>query len=286
MLSPEPQFKETIMAPLSIHPVILCGGSGTRLWPRSRAAKPKPFLPMLGETTLFQAALGRAAPKYGFAPPLVVTGVRHVEHVEAQLGDMDSTIVVEPRARNTAAAIALAALRLDPDSIMLVCPSDHHIADAEAFRAAVRAAAALAAEGISVKMLSGTRSNEEQRALYAIGRTTQLGKRKVTNANAGHSNHNFGIAFDLGLFRDGDYLDDNDKSRADMLKVQGTYEKLAEIAAQHGFEWGGDWVNFQDIPHFQMRPDWAEGMSERDMLAAFRERQENGQDPFGDPLPS
>lgn len=160
MLSPEPQFKETIMAPLSIHPVILCGGSGTRLWPRSRAAKPKPFLPMLGETTLFQAALGRAAPKYGFAPPLVVTGVRHVEHVEAQLGDMDSTIVVEPRARNTAAAIALAALRLDPDSIMLVCPSDHHIIDDNAFRAAAQQAAALAAEGYLVSFGIEARSPE------------------------------------------------------------------------------------------------------------------------------
>lgn len=135
---------------LVITPVILCGGSGTRLWPRSRAGKPKPFLPLVGNSTLFEATVGRAAPEFGFAPPLVVTGARHVAHVEAQLGGIDATIVVEPAARNTAAAIALAALRLDPDAIMLVCPSDHHIADSAAFRAAARNAAALAAEGYLV----------------------------------------------------------------------------------------------------------------------------------------
>lgn len=133
-----------------IHPVILCGGSGTRLWPRSRSAKPKPFLPLIGETTLFEAAIARAGSEHGFARPLVVTGAAHVEHVEAQLGKTDATIVVEPAARNTAAAIALAALRLDPDAIMLVCPSDHHIADSAAFRAAARNAAALAADGYLV----------------------------------------------------------------------------------------------------------------------------------------
>ncbi|MFN9378011.1 MAG: mannose-1-phosphate guanylyltransferase [Novosphingobium sp.] len=133
-----------------IHPVMRRGGSGTRLWPRSRAAKPKPFLPLIGEKTLFEAAVARTSSEYGFASPLVVTGAAHVEHVEAQLGKTDATIVVEPAARNTAAAIALAALRLDPAAIMLVCPSDHHIADGEAFRAAVRNAAALAAEGYLV----------------------------------------------------------------------------------------------------------------------------------------
>ncbi len=134
----------------NIHPVILCGGNGTRLWPRSRAAKPKPFLPMLGERTMFRDAADRVGTEFGFAPPIVVAGAHHVAHVEAQLEDGEATIVVEPAARNTAAAIALAAFRLERDAIMLVCPSDHHIADAEAFRAAVRAGAALAAEGYLV----------------------------------------------------------------------------------------------------------------------------------------
>lgn len=136
------------MSKVTIHPVILCGGSGTRLWPRSRVAKPKPFLPLVGEGTLFGATLARCAPEAGFAEPIVVTGAAHLAHVEAQwpAGTGGETIV-EPSARNTAAAIALAALRLPEDAVMLVCPSDHHIADAAAFQAAARAAAALAAEG-------------------------------------------------------------------------------------------------------------------------------------------
>jgi mannose-1-phosphate guanylyltransferase len=129
-------------------PVILCGGSGTRLWPRSRAAKPKPFLPLVGEQTLFEATVARCAIDGGFAPPLVVTGAAHLPHVEAQLaGAPGARIIVEPAARNTAAAIALAALRVPEDAVMLICPSDHHIADAKAFAAAARAAATLAAEG-------------------------------------------------------------------------------------------------------------------------------------------
>ncbi|MEP7223132.1 MAG: sugar phosphate nucleotidyltransferase [Novosphingobium sp.] len=130
-----------------ITPVILCGGSGTRLWPRSRADKPKPFLPLVGENTLFEATLARCADDSRFAPPVVVTGEKHLEHVEVQLaGASGATVIVEPSSRNTAAAIALAALRLDPQAIMLVCPSDHHIADTGAFTQAACAAAALAAD--------------------------------------------------------------------------------------------------------------------------------------------
>ena len=136
-----------------IHPVILCGGSGTRLWPRSRVAKPKPFLPLVGAETLFEQALSRASDPAVFAPPVVVTGAAHLAHVEAQIASgqvasgQGGTIIVEPAAKNTAAAISLAALALPADAIMLVCPSDHHIGDPAAFVAAARAAAALAGEG-------------------------------------------------------------------------------------------------------------------------------------------
>lgn len=131
-----------------ITPVILCGGSGTRLWPRSRAAKPKPFLPLVGTRTLFEQALLRCGEEAHFDPAVVVTGTAHLEHVEAQLcGVPGARVIVEPAAKNTAAAIALAALRLPEDEIMLVCPSDHHIADCDAFVTAARAAAELAAEG-------------------------------------------------------------------------------------------------------------------------------------------
>lgn len=140
-------MSENIMSKNLIHPVILCGGSGTRLWPRSRAVKPKPFLPLVGDTTLFEQSAARCDPASGFAPAVVVTGTAHLEHVEAQLDDPGAQIIVEPSARNTAAAIALAALRLGEDDVMLVCPSDHHIADVAAFQAAAQAAAALARQG-------------------------------------------------------------------------------------------------------------------------------------------
>jgi len=132
----------------AIHPVVLCGGSGTRLWPRSRAVMPKPFLPLVGDGTLFEATLARCPAQAGFADPIVVTGAAHLPHVEAQwpAGTGGETIV-EPCARNTAAAIALAALRLPEEAIMLVCPSDHHIADAGAFQRAALTAARLAQDG-------------------------------------------------------------------------------------------------------------------------------------------
>ena len=129
----------------SITPVILCGGGGTRLWPKSRASKPKPFLRLVGDSTLFAATLARSAT---FDPPVVVTGAAHLAHVEAQLGTIEgAAIIVEPEAKNTAAAIALAAMRLPEEAVMLVCPSDHHIGDPAAFAEAARAAAALAEAG-------------------------------------------------------------------------------------------------------------------------------------------
>lgn len=133
----------------NIVPVILCGGSGTRLWPRSRAALPKPFLPLVGEHTLFEAALLRCADRADFAAPVVVTGSSHLGHVEAQARGAapDARIIIEPEGKNTAAAIALAAHRLPGDTVMLVCPSDHYIGDNAAFREAALAATGLAAEG-------------------------------------------------------------------------------------------------------------------------------------------
>ena len=131
-----------------VTPVILCGGGGTRLWPRSRRSLPKPFLPLVGGTTLFQQTLSRTGAPEHFTPPLIVAGADHVGHIEAQLGEASAArIIVEPAAKNTAAAIALAALALPAEAVMLVCPSDHHIADVPAFVAAGRAAANLAGEG-------------------------------------------------------------------------------------------------------------------------------------------
>ena len=133
----------------NIVPVILCGGSGTRLWPRSRKARPKPFLPLIGDRTLFQQALDRCADHALFAPPLVVAGEAHVTLIREQ-GGPDLRLAVEPAARNTAPAIALAAMLCDPDDVLLVCPSDHHIADPATFRAVAQSAATLARDGFLV----------------------------------------------------------------------------------------------------------------------------------------
>ena len=118
--------------------------------------------------------------------------------------------------------------------------------------------------GCDVKMISATRSYMEQDAIYARGRTTP-GK-IVTNAAAGHSNHNFGIAFDIGIFRGKEYCDEHP-----------LYHELGTLGKSLGLEWGGDW-KFCDEPHYQMRPAWATGMTERDMLAALRSRVSKKQD--------
>ena len=128
---------------MHIHPVILCGGSGTRLWPLSRRERPKPFVPLVGDRTLFTAALDRVDDPDVFARPVVVAGPQHCSLITEQAGE-SVDLILEPSAKNTAPAIALAAARLPPDAIMLVCPSDHHIADENAFRLAALAARDLA----------------------------------------------------------------------------------------------------------------------------------------------
>ena len=137
-----------------IHPVILCGGSGTRLWPSSRKSYPKQFAPLLGETSLYQRTLQRFS-QPGFSAPLVMTGedfrFMAVEQAEV-LGLSDARVVVEPVGRDTAPAILAAALMLEatPEDLMLVAPSDHTMADLEAFHAAVEAGKGSASEGALV----------------------------------------------------------------------------------------------------------------------------------------
>jgi mannose-1-phosphate guanylyltransferase/mannose-1-phosphate guanylyltransferase/mannose-6-phosphate isomerase len=133
-----------------IHPVILCGGSGTRLWPASRAAFPKQFAPLMGDESLYQATLRRLSGE-GFAAPLVMTGDAfrfHATQQAAAIGLDDARVVVEPAGRDTAPAILAAALMAeDADALMLVAPSDHLIADRPAFLAALEHGAAAAADG-------------------------------------------------------------------------------------------------------------------------------------------
>jgi len=120
-----------------------------------------------------------------------------------------------------------------------------------------------AAAGIRIKVISGLRTYEEQNDLYAQGRT-KPGK-IVTNARGGYSNHNFGIAFDIGMFKGSKYLDESPK-----------YKAVGAMGTDLGLEWGGNWKSIQDEPHFQLRPTWAAGSSESDMLAELRSRKDSG----------
>lgn len=136
----------------SIQPVILSGGSGTRLWPLSREAYPKQFLPLAGELTMLQATWKRVAP-IAARGPLVIANEEHrfvaAEQLQ-QVGAEPAAIILEPVGRNTAPAIAVAALeatRDGGDALLLVLPSDHVITNETAFRGAVQAAAAAAEAG-------------------------------------------------------------------------------------------------------------------------------------------
>ena len=135
-----------------IHPVLLCGGSGTRLWPLSRKSFPKQFSRLTGVESLFQGAARRLMGP-GFAAPVVITGNDFRFIVVEQLAAIETSpqaILIEPEGRNTAPAVLAAALHLratNPDALLLVAPSDHVVPDADAFRAAVQAAAPRARAG-------------------------------------------------------------------------------------------------------------------------------------------
>ncbi len=137
---------------LPILPVILSGGSGTRLWPLSREAYPKQFLPLVGEDTMLQATWKRVAPVAG-AAPIVVANQEHRFMAAEQLRECNAApaaLILEPIGRNTAPAIAIAALQACStcdDALLLVLPSDHVVRDDAAFHAAVREAAAAADAG-------------------------------------------------------------------------------------------------------------------------------------------
>ncbi len=121
-----------------------------------------------------------------------------------------------------------------------------------------------AAVGITIKLISGLRTYAEQDALYAQGRTAP--GRIVTNARGGYSNHNFGIAFDIGVFEGGRYQPESPK-----------YKAVGALGVDLGLEWGGNWKTIVDQPHFQLCPAWAAGLPERQMLAGLRTRHDAGQ---------
>ncbi len=130
-----------------IHPVILSGGSGTRLWPVSRKLLPKQYVELIAGETLFQRTVTRIC-QSTYEPPTIVCGESHKFLVKDQLGDRAArAIYIEPTGRNTAPAIAIACHQLPPDDVLLVMPSDHVIADDAAFDRAVAHAVQLTADG-------------------------------------------------------------------------------------------------------------------------------------------
>jgi mannose-1-phosphate guanylyltransferase / mannose-6-phosphate isomerase len=139
-----------------LYPVILSGGSGTRLWPMSRTLYPKQLLRLIGKDSLLQQTVRRVADLRRFAPPLLVANEEHRFIVAEQLREINAkaqALLLEPIGRNTAPAACVAALVLaerEPEALMLLLPSDHIIADEAAFAVAIERAAAAARAGVLV----------------------------------------------------------------------------------------------------------------------------------------
>ena len=165
-----------------IYPVILCGGSGTRLWPLSRQSYPKQFTKIIGETSLFQQSALRCASEE-FAPPVIVTGEQFRFTVVEQLAQVEispSAILIEPEGKNTAPAVFAAALYIyekDPDAQILVMPSDHVIPNAKAFQNVVAQASTVAGQGNIITF-----------GIKPTGPETGYGYLKLADANAANVN--------------------------------------------------------------------------------------------------
>jgi mannose-1-phosphate guanylyltransferase len=168
---------------MSIIPVILSGGGGTRLWPMSTAEKPKQFLALTAAQTMFQLTVQRVCNRAIFDAPLIVANAGHAALVKDQLdaiGVTDARLLLEPCARNTAPAIALAAIAVsDPDAVLLVMPSDHVITDVPAFHGATQSALALVEQGWMVTYGIAPTGPETGYGYICMGEPLGSGLRRV-----------------------------------------------------------------------------------------------------------
>lgn len=162
---------------MSIYVLIMAGGVGSRLWPRSRKANPKQFLPLLDEVTMLQEAQRRIAPMVPLENTLIATSVEYVPVVKAQLPDIPSrNILPEPVMRGTAAAIGLAAFTIksrDPDAVMIVLTADHLIGRVDAFRSSLTAAVEVAQDNYLVTL--GIRPNGPETGYGYIRQGNHIG---------------------------------------------------------------------------------------------------------------
>lgn len=163
-----------------LHAVVMAGGSGTRFWPKSRRARPKQLLKLLGERTMIQETLDRVAPLVRPEHVHVITGADLAAAVREQLPEVKAENVVgEPCARDTAACVGLAALRVvnqDPDGTMLMLPADHRIEPAEAFRESIRAACEVVEEDPSTFVVFGVVPTRAETGYGYIERAEEIGK--------------------------------------------------------------------------------------------------------------
>lgn len=168
--------------PAKIHPVILSGGSGTRLWPLSRTSYPKQFLKLVSDNSLLQDTAARVSDPGAFARPLVVCNEEHrfiIAEQFREIGVVPSHIMLEPVARNTAPAVAVAAAILaaeDPKALMLVLAADHAIEDEVMFRNAIGVAAGAASDGFLVTF--GIKPSRPETGYGYILRGGRLGTRE------------------------------------------------------------------------------------------------------------
>jgi len=136
---------------MNVYPVIMCGGSGTRLWPASRPSRPKQFVPLVGDKTLFAQTVDRLDGIQGYRQLIIVTGSVHARLISPIIAERENTVVLlEPEGRDSAPAIAVATqwiLNHDPDGIAAVVASDHYIPDKDGFCEAINKCALAAADG-------------------------------------------------------------------------------------------------------------------------------------------
>jgi mannose-1-phosphate guanylyltransferase/mannose-6-phosphate isomerase len=223
-------------------PLILSGGSGTRLWPVSRKNLPKQFLSLTGDETLFQQTIKRTLGIPDVAPPIIVASNDHRFLVAEQLEQMDifeSNILLEPVARNTAAAIAIGALQAltrSPDAVLLALPADHLIADTDAFKKAIAQAMPLAQQNWLVTF--GIRPDRAETGFGYIHRAEALGangfrvdrfveKPDAATANAYVADGGYDWNSGMFLFRASRYLEELDALAPEIMAASREAYALA-----------------------------------------------------------